>query len=159
VTERVDFYVLSSAGSRQRFAVGCRLAEKAYLSRRKTWIALPSESEARAVDELLWTFSDGSFVPHHCCGGDSCAERDLPVHVCVGLEGRASPAADLLVNLADRLPDPPLDRFGRIAEIIDADPERRRLGRERFKAYREQGIVLETHQLSSDAGIETLPGG
>ena len=32
-------------------------------------------------------------------------------------------------------------RFARVAEIIDADPERRRLGRERFKAYRDRKIA------------------
>jgi DNA polymerase IIIc chi subunit len=45
-----------------------------------------------------------------------------------------------------------LERFSRIAEIIDADDERRRLGRERFKAYRELKLTVETHQLDDVAG-------
>jgi DNA polymerase-3 subunit chi len=60
-------------------------------------------------------------------------------------------AADLLVNLSGRLPAR-LERFNRIAEIIDADDERRRLGRERFKAYRELKLPVETHQLDETAG-------
>ena len=44
-----------------------------------------------------------------------------------------------------------LERFARIAEIVDADDERRRLGRERFKAYRELKLPLETHQLDDTA--------
>jgi len=60
-------------------------------------------------------------------------------------------AADLLVNLSGRLPVR-LERFNRIAEIIDADDERRRLGRERFKAYRELKLPVETHQLDDTAG-------
>ena len=60
--------------------------------------------------------------------------------------------ADLLINLANRFPAG-LGRFSRIAEIVDADPERRRLGRERFKAYRDHKFALETHQLS-DADID-----
>jgi DNA polymerase IIIc chi subunit len=43
------------------------------------------------------------------------------------------------------------ERFARIAEIIDADEERRRLGRERFKSYRELKVALETHQLDETA--------
>jgi DNA polymerase-3 subunit chi len=61
-----------------------------------------------------------------------------------------APPADLLVNLADRLPAH-WERYPRIAEIIDADEERRRLGRERFKSYREGNVPLETHQLGSSA--------
>jgi DNA polymerase IIIc chi subunit len=60
-------------------------------------------------------------------------------------------SADLLVNVSTRLPAR-LDRFARVAEIIDADDERRRLGRERFKAYRELKLTVETHQLEDAAG-------
>jgi DNA polymerase-3 subunit chi len=150
MTERVDFYVLNSASQRQRHTIGCRLAEKAYLQNSKVLIALPSDAEASALDELLWTFHDRAFVPHHRCGEAQCTEPELPVHVCVNLERGAG--ADLLVNLCDRLPAQ-MARFARIAEVIDSDPERRRLGRERFKAYRDQKIALETHQLA-DAGVE-----
>jgi DNA polymerase IIIc chi subunit len=53
----------------------------------------------------------------------------------------------LLVNLTDRLPAG-LERYARVAEIMDADLERRRLGRERFKSYRDDlKLVLETHKL------------
>jgi DNA polymerase IIIc chi subunit len=44
-----------------------------------------------------------------------------------------------------------LERFSRIAEVIDADDDRRRLGRERFKVYRELKLPLETHQLDDAA--------
>ena len=64
----------------------------------------------------------------------------------------AAPTADLLVNLSARLPAG-FDRFARIAEIIDADPERRRLGRERFKSYRDHKLPLETHQLDDTADV------
>jgi DNA polymerase III subunit chi len=148
MTERVDFYVLPSAMPKQRWSFGCRLIEKAYQRDLKVLIALDSEADAQALDELLWTFHERSFVPHHCCGEGECREPELPVHLKVGLE-YARPA-DLLVNLSDRLPGE-ITRFARIAEIIDADPERRRRGRERFKAYREQQLSLETHQLGEGA--------
>jgi len=40
-----------------------------------------------------------------------------------------------------------------IAEIIDADEERRRLGRERFKAYRDLKFTMETHQIDEAAEV------
>jgi DNA polymerase-3 subunit chi len=66
------------------------------------------------------------------------------------VDSAATPAAELLVNLANALPAQ-LPQFTRIAEIIDADEERRRLGRERFKSYRDGNVPLETHQLGSSA--------
>ncbi len=70
----------------------------------------------------------------------------VPVHLTADL--RSAGSADLLVNLSARMPEQ-LERFARVAEVIDADPERRRLGRERFKAYRDLKLPLETHQLDA----------
>ena len=143
MTERIDFYVLESAAPEERRRLACRLAEKAYLANLRVIIWSGTESEARTCDELLWTFDDRAFVPHRISRDEQLADRGTPVHVTVALDGVDT--ADLLVNLADRLPDG-LPRFTRVAEIIDADESRRRLGRERFKAYREQKLALETHQ-------------
>ena len=144
MTERIDFYVLESAGPEERRRLACRLAEKAYLADLRVIIWGGTESEARTCDELLWTFDDRAFVPHRISRDPlELEDRLTPVHVTVALDGVED--ADLLVNLADRLPEG-LSRFTRVAEIMDADEQRRRLGRERFKAYREQKFALKTHQ-------------
>jgi DNA polymerase III subunit chi len=143
VTQRIDFYVLASSAPEQRCRLACRLAAQAYLENARVIIWSGSDAQARACDELLWTFDDRSFVPHRISRNEQLADRGTPVHVTVALEGVDT--ADLLVNLADRLPDG-LPRFARVAEIIDADESRRRLGRERFKAYRELKLPLETRQ-------------
>jgi len=150
MTERVDFYVLNSAAAKQRFTFACRLIEKAYLRDLRVVVLSESGTDAKAVDDLLWTFNDRSFVPHQLCHDEQSIDPDTPVRVTCALEGAGT--ADLLVNLSDRLP-PGLERFARIAEIIDAEPERRRLGRERFRSYRELKVALETHQLNDTADI------
>jgi DNA polymerase-3 subunit chi len=98
---------------------------------------------------MLWTFNDRSFVPHQLCTDERAPDSATPVQLCVE---SATPAADLLVNLAARLPAH-WERFARIAEIIDADAERRRLGRERFKTYRDLKLAPQTHQLNDAAEI------
>jgi DNA polymerase-3 subunit chi len=148
MTERVDFYILKTAGSKQRSIFACRLAEKAYLSDLKVVILEDDPGDAKAMDDLLWTFNERSFVPHELCL-DEKFDASTPVHI--GLDGSKLPAADLLVNMTDRLPAG-LERYARIAEIIDADLERRRLGRERFKSYRDLKLSLDTHQLDDTAG-------
>lgn len=148
MTERVDFYVLKGTAPKDRRTLACRLAEKAYLKNLSVILLGASAEEAKALDDLLWTFSDRSFVPHRYLEGDDIEAAAEPVRLTASLQGVGS--ADLLVNLSDRLPAD-LARYARIAEIIDADPERRRLGRERFKSYREHKLVLETHQLDDTA--------
>jgi DNA polymerase-3 subunit chi len=148
MTDKVDFYVLASNSSRQRFNFACRLTEKAYLRDLKVVILQENLADAKALDEMLWTFNERSFVPHQICIEEP-SEPETPVHLT--LES-ANMTADLLVNLTDRLPGG-FDRYPRVAEIIDADPERRRLGRERFKAYRDLKVALDTHQLDESAEI------
>lgn len=149
MTERVDFYVLTSTAAKQRWAFACRLAEKAYLRDLRVVIVNDSLSDAQALDDMLWTFNDRSFVPHQLCTDELTPDPATPVQLSVE---PAAPAADLLVNLAARLPAH-WERFARIAEIIDADAERRRLGRERFKTYRDLKLAPQTHQLNDAAEI------
>jgi len=150
MTDRVDFYVLNGAAPKQRLTFACRLAEKAYLKDLKVVILSETAAEAKLLDDLLWTFSDRSFVPHQLCEDELSRDADTPVHLTHALE--AAGPADLLVNLSDRLPSG-AERFARIAEIIDGDAERRRLARERFKSYRERKLALETHQMDAAAAL------
>jgi DNA polymerase-3 subunit chi len=148
MTERVDFYVLNSRAAEQRWNFACRLTAKAYLQNLRVIIWNESAADARICDDMLWTFNDRSFVPHQI--SRDMTDRSTPVHLTLDLD--SVDAADLLVNLADRLPGG-LSRFARVAEIIDADPERRRSGRERFKAYRDGKLDIQTHQLTDGADI------
>ena len=160
MTERVDFYVLKSSAAKQRWAFACRLTEKAYLRDLTVVLLGEAAADVKLIDEMLWTFNERSFVPHDihgdapglggaAAGGGGAVLAPAPVRLTVDLE--AVDTADLLVNLSDRLPSR-LERFARVAEIIDADEQRRRLGRERFKAYREFKVAVETHQLDDAAG-------
>ncbi len=150
MADRVDFYVLNSPTPRERHTFACRLVEKAYLQGLRVVVLSASAAEATALDDLLWTFNDRSFVPHRLCRDQESIAEDTPVHVSTALDTAA--AVDLLVNLSDRLPTG-LERFARIAEIIDGDPERRRLGRERFKSYREQKLTPNTHRMDGAGDI------
>jgi DNA polymerase-3 subunit chi len=144
MTERVDFYVLKSSTARQRWNFACRLTEKAYLRDLTIVVLSDTIADAEALDDMLWTFNERSFVPHALHRHEQPLEPATPVYLTPELRGIEK--ADLLVNLSGSLPVG-LERFVRIAEVIDADDERRRLGRERFKAYRELKLPLETHQL------------
>jgi DNA polymerase-3 subunit chi len=149
MTERVDFYVLKSTNPKDRRMVACRLTEKAYLQEHRVLILNEDMAEAQALDELLWTFNERAFIPHELCVRRGSADLQAAVHLVLDLE--AAPETDVLVNMSSRLPGQ-LQRFARIVEILDGDEQRRRLGRERFKSYRDLRLNLETHQLD-DGGL------
>jgi DNA polymerase-3 subunit chi len=150
MTGQVDFYVLNGTAPQERWRYVCRLTEKAYLRGLRVAILADRAEEVRALDELLWTFSDHSFVPHKVFTAQPGTDSTTPVSLMHSLPAGDSIAADVLVNLSQQLPAEP-GRFARIAEILDAEPERRRLGRERFKAYRELQLTLFSHQIDLTA--------
>jgi DNA polymerase-3 subunit chi len=149
MTERVDFYVLKSTNPKERRMVACRVTEKAYLQEHRVLILTENMAEAQALDELLWTFNERAFVPHQICMERGAADPATPVHLVLDLD--EAPETDVLVNMTSRLPAR-LERFARIAEIVDGDEDRRRLGRERFKSYRDLQLSPQTHQLD-DGGL------
>lgn len=139
---RIDFYVLPDAGESPRRRFACRLAEKAYRLQHSVHIRTPDESASRELDDLLWTFRDGSFVPHEVTGD---AGREAQTPVTIGPNPPAGRQPHLLINLGADLPGQ--DDMPRVAEIVSADDDSRAHSRRRYARYRELGHTLETHKL------------
>lgn len=140
---RVDFYILNQAGQHSRQMFACRLAEKAYRLETTVHIHAQSRDDAERLDEMLWTFRDGSFVPHECLS-TGAAGADVPVTI--GCEGDAVEPRDLLINLCDDIPAC-AEGFPRVAELVTSDDDCKQLSRRRFADYRDRGHTLETHKL------------
>jgi DNA polymerase-3 subunit chi len=138
---RVDFYVLSDEALDARLRYACRLAARAVEQGCHVYMQTP---EPQKLDDMLWTFSDSSFLPHEIYRGEPASHARVMVML-GNAEGPASHRA-LLINLTDNLPAD-IKAYDRIAEIVDVDPERKRNARERYKQYREQGCTLESHNL------------
>lgn len=139
---RVDFYLVDDPGERAWLRLACRLTEKAYSQSHRVCIAVDSEAEAKTLDDLLWTYREGSFIPHAIAGPDPAED---PVIITAG----APPAemTDILVNLRQAVPVE-FARFARVVEPLNGDAARRAQGRVRFKHYRDQGVTPESHNLS-----------
>jgi len=61
---RIDFYVLPDQKDNGRALLACRLADKAYSLGHTVYVLAGSEAQAAALDDLLWTFRQDSFIPH-----------------------------------------------------------------------------------------------
>jgi DNA polymerase-3 subunit chi len=141
---RADFYVLSTGGDSARPHFACRIAEKAFEQGQTIYLHTASSGDSQQLDELLWTFRDGSFLPHEVFDGQS----DIHSRVLILVGHGPGPVShqQTLVNLtSDFVPD--CERYERVIEIVPTDPEHKRLARERFKQYRERGYALETHNI------------
>jgi DNA polymerase-3 subunit chi len=140
---RVDFYLSAEAGEAARLRLACRIAEKAYLSQQRVVVFSDDAALLPKIDELLWTFGDGSFVPHDLVKGDG-----IPCEAPVALTSGPLPAnpGDVLINLGGTVPAF-FEKFERVAEFLDARPEVRAAGRERFKIYRAKAIEPQTHNV------------
>lgn len=140
---RVDFYILEDSGT-ERALLACRIAEKAYKAGLRVFMLAPERSSALRLDELLWTFRDGSFIPH-ALSDTELAPEDVPP-VLIGIADQPVAPADVMINLTDSVPEA-FRQFERVVEIVDASEDGRRLGRERFRRYRELGLEPQSHRI------------
>lgn len=141
---RVDFYILKDTTDAARLRIAARIAEKAMLQDQHVYINTNDAAETSRLDELLWTFSQGSFVPHRvveAAPSDRAAEPVL-----IGTSVAIDEPCEVLINLGNEVPEF-FSRYDRVAEIVDADAGRRDAGRARYKYYRDRGYELNNHEI------------
>ncbi len=139
---RIDFYVLPGQEPNGRLSLACRLAEKAYGLGHRVYLHAASPEQARQLDDLLWTFRQGSFVPHTLCPS---AEGDASP-VLIGSDEAPAATAGVLINLSDTVPVF-FERYERVAELVDQQPSVLAKSRERFRSYRDRGYEPVSHRL------------
>ncbi len=141
--------------------LACRLCEKAYLQGYRVYLHTTSAEQAQRLDDLLWTFRQGSFVPHTLYppsdddafspvlighGDIPAAESSATAAFATMQDSSRQGAGSVLINLAPQVPRG-FDRFERIAEPVDQDPENLRSSRNKFRFYRERGLEPTSHRL------------
>lgn len=139
----VTFYVLPSVAESQRLLFACRLIEKAYRAGSFCYVLAETDAQAQRLDDLLWTFRQGSFIPHQRYTGE------LPGIDKVVLLGAVEPPASwqkIIVNLSAKGPSD-CERAERILEILDDSPEVKAQGRMRYRRYQQAGFTVETHEM------------
>jgi DNA polymerase-3 subunit chi len=143
---KVDFYT----GSPDKLRTACQLSHKAMQSGVRAVISAPDAATTDALDKLLWHYPPTAFIPHSrgdaaAAGQETEVLPDWPVVIDHG--GDRFPHHELLISLHDECM-PFFSRFERVIEIISSDEEDSRIGRERFKFYRDRGYELRHIDLS-----------
>ena len=137
---QVDFYVLDRVDEHTRNTLACKLAEKAWRLENTIHIHTMTREDAERLDNLLWTFREGSFVPHELSGGDTGAP------VTIGYGDAVVEPRDLLITLCDEIPSF-AESFPRVAELVTSDESSRAKSRIRYATYRDQGHKIDTHKI------------
>jgi DNA polymerase III subunit chi len=141
---QVDFYTLTEPDRRARLVTACRLAEKACEQGLRVSVRTGGPAETAEFDELLWTFSDRSFVPHVVWPSEPEIAAATPV--LVGSAGFPDHHRQVLINLAS---DAPTDfsAYARVCELVGGGEDDKKAGRNRWRTYREAGCLPEAHPL------------
>lgn len=139
----VSFYILPTESLQDRYLFACKLIEKAYRSRSYCYVLTDSPEQSRKLDDLLWTFRAGSFIPHQLYTGE---QPELEQVILIGSLPAPENWQKVLFNLSSHYPDfgPPT---GRILEILDNSETTKAAGRERYKQYQKTGIEIATHKM------------
>lgn len=138
---QVDFYLLGSA-AKSAEKLACKLAMMAWERGHRIAIVTENAAAAAALDQLMWDYPAGRFLPHERCGADEASVAP----VCI-LPSPPSEAAEVLINLSSEpMPEPRL--FGRLLEIVPFQPDDRRASRDKYRAYSAMGIEPSTHEIN-----------
>lgn len=137
---KIDFYT----GSTDKLRIACQLSHKAMQNGVRTAISLPDATTFNALDKLLWHYPATAFIPH----SHSDAEEAEQMPVVLNHGGEKFPHHDLLISLHNECV-PFFSRFERVIEIISTDAEDSRMGRERYKFYKDRGYELRHIDLAN----------
>ena len=139
----ISFYILSSDEERLRSFFCCQLIEKAYRQGIFCYLLTDSDSQARMLNNLLWTFRPNSFIPHEIYSGE------LPMMNNIILIGSLAPPdhwKKLVINFSSQKLEN-LAKIDRLLEIIDNHPQRKQDARNRYRYYQQQGLEIKTFKI------------
>ena len=138
----VSFYILPSESLQDRYLFACKLIEKAYRSGSFCYVLTDSAEQSRIIDDLLWTFRAGSFIPHQIYTGEP---PDIEKVILIGSLNAPEHWQKILFNLSSRYPDvgPQTER---ILEILDNSETTKEAGRNRYRQYQQSGMTVTTHK-------------
>ena len=143
VGPQIDFYVLQEQSPGGRFKLACRIVEKAYRLGHRVYVRTGNSDDTNVLDDLLWTFSQNSFVPHQL----STESNSLESPVVIGEHPPEAEGTDVVISVAND-PVPDFTAYPRIVEIIGFEDDEKASGRNRFRYYREHGVEPNTHRIA-----------
>ncbi len=147
--QQVNFHILENADYNGKLRYTCRLVREAYSRGLKVNIRTTNPDQSSQLDAMLWTFSQGSFIPHAIAGPDRPDREDYPVQLGENIDQPPeTESVDMLINLCQQPGSRP-HQYARVDEVVCSDPVDKQAARDRFRGYLSQGIKPDTRKISS----------
>lgn len=136
--------------SRQQRLVLCRWVEHCYVQGNRVQIVTDSTPAAQNLDQMLWTFSDLSFVPHRIVAPEA---ETLPMEP-VAITLAEQPLAGFDTLACDSSPGLGFLRHFRQALhfVIMDEPERRQASRLLYQQARDAGLAPRHYRQGQGPG-------
>lgn len=110
--------------------------------KQKIFIITPSEASSEQLDELMWQYPKGRFIPHTRVEDQDAAMAPVNIGGLSGLN-----PADVVINLCpEAIPQP--ERFSRVLEIVPYADDEREASRVKYRIYRNLGLDPQTHEIN-----------
>ena len=138
----VSFYILPTESLEDRYLFACKLIEKAYRSGSFCYVLTDDAEQSRIIDDLLWTFRAGSFIPHQIYTGEL---PNIEKVILIGSLDAPEHWQKTLFNLSSHYPDSG-QQTERILEILDNSETTKEAGRNRYRQYQQSGMKITTHK-------------
>jgi len=139
----ISFYILPSELTQERDEFACKLIEKAYRSGCFCYVLTENAAQSQKIDDLLWTFRAGSFIPHQIYTGELPALEKV---ILIGSLDVPELWQKTVINLSSYCPKQ-FDNIERILEILDNSEATKELGRNRYRQYQQSDITITTHKI------------
>jgi DNA polymerase III subunit chi len=139
----ISFLVLATESAQERHLFACKLIEKAYRSGVFAYVFTDSLEQSQHVDDLLWTFRAGSFIPHQIFIGELPSIENT---ILIGSNNPPERWMKTVINLSSQCPQD-FQQTERILEILDNSEATKTWGRNRYREYQQAGIEIVTHKM------------
>ena len=142
---QVDFYVLDESALTAG-QLACRLALMAWEQGHRIAVLTETSEAADELDELMWNYPAGRFLPHTARAGDTrgpvtIRTPDMPI----------PGDSEVIINLSSSVVSEP-GSYQRLLEIVPGNPSQRSVSRLKFRAYRDQGLDPVSHPIGKKTG-------
>jgi DNA polymerase-3 subunit chi len=141
----ISFYILPTHSAQERYLFACKLIEKTYRNHYFCYVLTDTSEQSQLIDDLLWTFRPGSFIPHHLYAGENPAYNNT---ILIGSLNAPENWNKTLVNLSSQCPQDFL-QADRILEVLDNNEEIIEAGRLRYRQYQQSGALINTHKMGA----------
>ena len=140
----VFFYILEDEAADAPAHFACRLTEKAHNEGHRVFIHVADAAQATALDELLWQFRQGSFVPH--VTAEALESDDDLTPVVIGAGEPPTGFDDMLINVGGEFGGC-FSRFARHNEVVG--PQAMATARRQYRFFKDRGYQLTTHKIAA----------